>query len=71
MFDGAKKCPEMNSDSRLGIMPLQNLELGQLQQPLISAIFGQKFPGSREKNREFLPKAIQIFKFCPKFVNLA
>jgi hypothetical protein len=53
MFDGAKKCPEMNIDSRLGIMPLQNLELGQLQQPLISAIFGQKFPGAGKKTGRF------------------
>jgi hypothetical protein len=28
MFDGAKKCPEMNSDSRLSIQSMPNLEIG-------------------------------------------
>jgi hypothetical protein len=69
MFDGAKKCPEMNSDSRLGIMPLQNLELGQAA---AAADFGNNLvKNSREQGKKqgVFAEGHPIFKFCPKFVN--
>jgi hypothetical protein len=71
MFDGAKKCPEMNSDSRLWIISLLFLEgTAGCRGPWITMILVKK-SRSREFSREFFTKIVKIFKFCPKFGDLA
>jgi hypothetical protein len=59
MFDRAKKCPKMNSDSRLKIIPLESLGLGRLG---LASNFGDisaKIPGIREKYRELFATSRQ------------
>jgi Leu/Phe-tRNA-protein transferase len=68
MFDGAKKCPETNSDVRLSMMSVLHLAIGRPQSPWISTILVKKFR-NREFSRQFPIRWVKIIEFCPKFAK--